>query len=117
MGGDNTGNEYYNCVFTTQIGGWNGAVSNAFINSYNCLFLGGAESRYTSSPLSGTAINCASKDAVIEPKNGTKTTCLTNVTVDGKYNITSNGWKNTGTGTNPDGTQANIGIYGGEFAW
>lgn len=36
---------------------------------------------------------------------------------DNNYNITSSGWKNTGVGTNPDGTQANIGVYGGEFAW
>ncbi|MHC1682549.1 MAG: Ig-like domain-containing protein [Clostridiaceae bacterium] len=36
---------------------------------------------------------------------------------DSSYNITSNGWKNTGTGTNPDGSQANLGVYGGQFAW
>lgn len=26
-------------------------------------------------------------------------------------------WKNVGTGTNPDGTQANLGVYGGEYSW
>ena len=35
------------------------------------------------------------------------------------YQITDNEsvWKNVGTGTNPDGTQANLGVYGGEFSW
>ena len=42
---------------------------------------------------------------------------LTNVNIDGDYNITSEGWEHTGTGTNPNGTQANIGVYGGEFSW
>lgn len=26
-------------------------------------------------------------------------------------------WKNIGTGTNPDGTQANLGVYGGKYSW
>ena len=26
-------------------------------------------------------------------------------------------WKNVGTGTNPDGTKANLGVYGGEYSW
>lgn len=26
-------------------------------------------------------------------------------------------WKNKGTGTNPDGTPANLGVYGGEYSW
>ena len=40
-----------------------------------------------------------------------------NITVDENYNITSSGWENTGTGENSDGTQANIGVYGGKYAW
>lgn len=26
-------------------------------------------------------------------------------------------WKNVGTGTNPDGSQANLGVYGGKYSW
>lgn len=37
--------------------------------------------------------------------------------LDSEYHILSDGWKNAGTGTNPDGTVANIGVYGGPFAW
>jgi hypothetical protein len=44
-------------------------------------------------------------------------TSLIGATFDENYNITSSGWKNTGTGTNPDGSQANIGVYGGQYSW
>lgn len=35
------------------------------------------------------------------------------------YEITDsvNVWKNKGTGTNKDGTRANLGVYGGKYAW
>ena len=44
-------------------------------------------------------------------------TCLENCNFNEDYHITSNGWENAGTGTNPDGSQAHIGVYGGEFGW
>lgn len=37
--------------------------------------------------------------------------------LDTDYNILDEGWQNAGTGTNPDGTQAHIGVYGGHYAW
>ncbi len=39
--------------------------------------------------------------------------------LDEKYRITDdeNVWKNKGTGTNLDGSQANLGVYGGEYSW
>ena len=39
--------------------------------------------------------------------------------VDEDYNIInpSINWQNSGTDTNPDGSQAHIGVYGGPFAW
>ena len=40
-------------------------------------------------------------------------TSLTDVSLDANYNITSAGWIDTGTGTDPDETQADIGVYGG----
>ena len=110
-------NEYYNCVFIPAVGGYSGAYSESKANTYNCVFVGGANSYYTSNPLGGISTNCASVTDKIIPANATKTTYLTNVKIDDEYNITSSGWKNTGTGTNPDGTQANIGVYGGSYAW
>lgn len=39
--------------------------------------------------------------------------------ISGNYAIAEdeNKWKNIGTGTNPDGSQANLGVYGGEYSW
>ena len=63
-------------------------------------------------------VNVATSTSKITPVSSESfKTNLVNVLFDEKYNITSEGWRNTGTGTNPDGTQAHIGVYGGEFAW
>lgn len=40
-------------------------------------------------------------------------TSLTGVTFDANLNITNKEWQGVGTGTNADGTPANIGVYGG----
>lgn len=118
LGGDDWTNEYYNCVFIAGYGGWNGSVKTANIKTENCLFVGAPNSSFTTTnPLAGSAINCASTTQYIDPYGGTKTSCLYNVTLDSDYNITSLGWENAGTGTNPDGTVANIGVYGGQYAW
>lgn len=117
LGGDALTNEYYNCSFVGGYGGWNGFIENASIKTENCLFTGNPNEYYSKNPLSGSAINCASTTKYIDPCSGTKTNVLYNVTIDSEYNIISDGWKNTGTGTNPDGTVANIGVYGGQFSW
>lgn len=43
----------------------------------------------------------------------------TNINVDSDYRILDDEskWKNVGTGKNPDGSTANIGIYGGKYSW
>lgn len=118
LGGDDWTNEYYNCVFIAKYGGWNGAVPSANIKVENCLFIGDPNINcFTTNPLSGTAINCASTTKFIEPYKGLVTTSLYNVNLDDNYNIDGESWKNAGIGTNPDGTKANIGVYGGQFAW
>ena len=115
---DDSGNTYYNCVFNiSNLGGWNGIVSKACAKIENCIFADCTFSKDNAYPISGTAVNCASTNTVMEPSAGTRTTCLTGISVDNSYNITSTGWKNSGTGTNPDGSVASIGVYGGEFAW
>lgn len=117
LGGDTHTNEYYNCVFLTPVGGWKGKVPEASANSYNCVFLGGKINEYDSYPLFGVAENCASNTDVISPGNGTRVTCLTSVAFDEEFEIISGNWENAGTGTNPDGSLAHIGVYGGEYAW
>lgn len=120
LGGDSWMNEFYNCVFLnlSKLGGWNRDVNSASIKVQNCLFVNCAGSEfYSGDPLSGSSINSVSTNTVMEPCKGTKTNCITNATVDSNYNITVGEWKNKGTGTNPDGTVAHLGVYGGEFAW
>ena len=111
--------EYYNCVFIPPVGGWNGKYSNTSVKLQNCLIVGGQNSDYYNNhPTKGDQINCASTNGLLVNKNGTAITCLTNVTYNSStYQITSSGWKHAGTGTNPDGTQANIGVYGGKYSW
>ena len=61
--------------------------------------------------------NCAKTAAPSYGYGGVVATSLHGVTVDGALNITSGGWEDAGTGLDPDGSQANIGVYGGEFQW
>lgn len=42
---------------------------------------------------------------------------LTNASFDSNYNILTSGWQNTGTGLDPDGSQADLGVYGGLNSW
>jgi hypothetical protein len=117
LGGDDWTNEYYNCVFVGGYGGWNYVVKSAKIKVENSLFIGPPGSFFSSTPLNGSALNCASTTQHLDPANGTKTNNLYNATIDSGYNVTSIGWENSGIGTNPDGTVAHVGVYGGSFAW
>jgi hypothetical protein len=119
LGGDDWTNEFYNCVFVPDnYGGWNKRVTNSTIKVANSLFIGKMNANTTDCALKGDAVNCASVSANLDPYNGTKTNCLYNIKYDSAtYNITSSGWEHTGIGTNPDGSMANIGVYGGQFAW
>ena len=118
LGADDWINEYYNCVFTQGYGGWNGVVRDgATVKVENSLFVGSSGKLYRITPLKGSSINCASTTQDMDPAIGTKSNCLYNVTTDAEYNITSTGWGNAGVGTNPDGSVAHIGVYGGPFAW
>lgn len=110
-------NEYYNCVFDNlAIGGWNNVVVNASAKVENSIYVNCVKGPSKCPLILGNTINCASTNSYYDP-NITVATCLTNVIFDSDYKITSSGWKGTGTGTNFDGSKANIGVYGGNFAW
>ena len=94
----------YNCIFEEKSEYSNVYVTNA--NYYNCLI---SKQGILYDPIK--FVNCAFSGKTNSNGN------LSNVTYDKAFNITSNGWENSGVGTNPDGTKANIGVYGGEFAW
>ena len=117
LGGDDWVNEFYNCVFAPGYGGADGPYNNCSIKVENSIFIGTPSSFYNNDPIMGTALNCASTTQYMDPCGGTKTNCLYNVTIDSNYNITSDGWEHLGEGTNPDGSVAHIGVYGGPFAW
>jgi hypothetical protein len=77
----------------------NGSSSN--ITATNSVIFYDQKSQYNNSPtlnLNTTLIN-------------------PNITYDTSYNLSGGIWKNAGTGENPDGSQANIGVYGGEYSW
>lgn len=110
---------FYNCVFISNDVGPSPAYANGncYINYNNCSFLIPNEfkSVYCAYGSNNTKFtNCAVSKNVY---SGSKTS-LGNVQFSSEdYSIVSDGWKNIGTGVNPDGSQANVGVYGGEFAW
>ena len=94
-----------------------GTPSRFNVYAYNSNFKVASSNMFANFTISNV---CSNQPQFIANEVSTITsnqTPLYNVTYDDKYEITNKEWKNKGTGSNPDGTQANIGVYGGEFAW
>lgn len=109
--------EIINCVIKTDSPTPSTTYSNSATSTIkftNCVFDVKANFVASYSGNGSQKINCACN---YNMDNVNLTTCITNATFDDKYNITSAGWENTGTGLNYDGTIANIGVYGGLFEW
>lgn len=113
---------FYNCVFASGASAYVFYAGNSSgctiknLKYINCSFPNqfvGADS--TTGPLRGEYINCSFKNVA------TFTTDSYNYfssIYDSQYNITNDyNWKNAGTGVNPDGTVADLGVYGGQYAW
>lgn len=91
----------------------------------NCISIGKAIKIRTDGKLTLTLTNCygtfTSGYRTIQSEWDYKTNYITtSPQVDNStYRITDDEskWKNVGTGTNPDGSQANLGVYGGEYSW
>lgn len=116
LGCDDFQNEYYNCVFPSSYGATNFWDENASIRVENCLFIGRATIN-NDMPANGIIVNSASTDTNLDLVCRKVENTLFNVSFDKNYSITSAGWENTGEGKNPDGSKANIGVYGGPFSW
>jgi hypothetical protein len=127
--------------YTVAIFGREATAINAVC--YNCVFKSDAATPYmiydNSNTSVGSLINCSfsvkanfgasysggakySRTNVACNKSlfndgGAYVADLNNVTYDSSWNITSSGWQHVGSGTNPDGSQANIGVYGGTYQW
>lgn len=87
--------EVYNSTFI---------VTGDFLRSYS----GGTRPKLT---------NCATNRAFYS--EGTKVTCANYLLFDSQYRIKSDEslWKDVGTGTDLDGSIADLGVYGGEYSW
>lgn len=86
----------------------NCASVNSYL-SYNVTTISGIE-----------YVNCATNmNGIANRYNGgnIEHTCLFKVIFNEDYGIVNTIWENIGTGLNPDETPANIGLYGGLFAW
>ena len=99
----------YNCIID-DASGYSEVYGTAY-NHYNCLILKLGTLNYGTYNFT----NCAIVKASI---TGSVTTSLYNVTYDPiTFELTSAGGIETGTGTNPDGSKSNIGLYGGTYSW
>lgn len=117
LNNDNSPNKYYNCVFDNiAVGGYSSLHYDASVSIVNCLFVNTTE-RDSKYRVSGKCLNSATTNDHIQPLDGENSRILYNCSVDDKYNITSLEWEHSGIGKNPDDSSANIGVYGGEFAW
>ena len=119
--------DFYNVVIKPD---FNVADVSYFIpktrfNFYNCILTQNVKSFLRNTPGENKLTNCyggftsgwKTTDDMWNYKTNyiTPTPKLDSTT----YQITDddNVWKNVGTGTNPDGSQANLGVYGGEYSW
>ena len=93
---------FYNCILTQEVKKFL-RTTHGEIQLTNCY--GGFTSGYNTTD---DTWNYKTNYITLTPK-------VDNTT----YKITDdeNKWKNVGTGTNPDGSQANLGVYGGEYSW
>ena len=98
--------------------------TNSTIKLNNCILIGKMKIRCDRGMvlLSNCYGGFASGYKTTDDKWNYKTNYITNY--DPKVDLTTyritddeEKWKNIGTGTNPDGSQANLGVYGGEYSW
>ncbi|MBC2580008.1 hypothetical protein [Clostridium sp. DJ247] len=106
--------KFYNCILDARgLTTYGLYRDNATFT--NCLFIGNCNQwgGYGASILNTCIVN----DTFVSSSSNytTSSTSYSVLTLDSNYNIGGISCKNIGTGTNPNGTIANIGIYGGTF--
>lgn len=113
--------KFYNCVFEAldKTGCLCYANGNIYTEFNNCSFvvpdsLLGSYCYYGSDYTK--CKNCSINKSF--SSSASKSACISNVSYSAEgYKIISSGWQDAGLGEDVDGTQADIGVYGGEFAW
>lgn len=124
----NNTNNFYNVIFNNEYSVtydhiFPYSTSSLNINLYNCSSVGVATKlRCTHGTINLT--NCYGNFTngynTTEDKWNYQTNYITSTpSVDSNYKITESEstWKNAGTGTDLDGTTADLGVYGGEYSW
>jgi hypothetical protein len=115
---NNTRAGWYNCAFkgtaNERIQYSNGGQADIV----NCSFDLAAYALHTNAYVyPWTYTNCA-LDANNSFSHGDQVTCVDDATFDASWNITSGTWIDVGTGLDADdGTQADLGVYGGDYPW
>lgn len=119
---------YHNVAFVNNVNDDNWGFFTSFYNNIlefeNCTSIGKYGEGLRANEGGAKVTNCYGKFSVHGANNlkiDENTNYITNEPkVDNStYQITDseNLWKNKGIGTNPDGSQANFGVYGGEYSW
>ncbi len=122
--GANLNLEFQNCLFDSvnnvpsqyviTTGNSNPGCTITKLNYINCTFIPNFSQNTSASGLHrGSFINCAFLKSNFTENEYNLCGC----TFDQNYNITNITWKNIGTGTNSDGSIANIGVHGGAYSW
>ena len=120
--------DLYNCVIkgrgaesaVAYFANSNMGPSSGSLNLYHCLILNSSSISSQHEQHSEKWVNCALQSSFsVRPSDVEIIDSVGNIRVDEFYQITNEEsiWKNVGTGTNPDGSKANLGVYGGEFSW
>jgi hypothetical protein len=93
-------------------------VASGAVLVYNSVFESPIEHQASYANASrATLINCAATAQLFA--ESIRTTCLSNVglSVEGRIESTAFLWKDKGTGTDKNGSVADIGLFGGPYAW
>ena len=119
--------DFYNIVIKPEFteASYSYFIPHQRFNFYNCILTQNVNSFLRNTPGENKLTNCyggfTSGYGTTDDMWNYKTNYITSTPkVDSTtYQITDNDavWKNVGTGTNPDGSQANLGVYGGEYSW
>ncbi|MBD3249198.1 DUF2341 domain-containing protein [Candidatus Woesearchaeota archaeon] len=109
---------FYNCVFSNAV--YDGLYQDSYFRNIDYVYLNNSfENTYLKS-LGQAEVKISLNSVMNDSESFTlQTTSLyaNETSYDSEWQLTSGEWENEGTGTNPDGTKANIGVYGGEYAW
>lgn len=101
------------------------SATKKYVEYENCSMVGGGDLRGFHSATLAAAYEIEMVNCVVPISNDingahiavNQTNLISAIDNQGNSLVSEELWEHVGTGLNPDGTQAHIGVYGGEFAW